>query len=51
MGTLTLLNSLHGLLNIEIGGLDCRVITTEYISLEYTCNIYCVMHWSMKFIS
>ena len=25
-----LLNSLHGLLNCEIGGLDCRVITTEY---------------------
>ena len=28
----TLVNSLHGLLNCEIGGLDCRVITTEYIS-------------------
>ena len=26
----TLVNSLHGLLNCEIGGLDCRVITTEY---------------------
>jgi len=25
-----LVNSLHGLLNCEIGGLDCRVITTEY---------------------
>ena len=24
----TLINSLHGLLNFEIGGLDCRVITT-----------------------
>jgi len=23
-------NSLHGLLNCEIGGLDCHVITTEY---------------------
>jgi len=23
-----LINSLHGLLNCEIGGLDCRVITT-----------------------
>jgi len=22
--------SLHGLLNCEIGGLDCRFITTEY---------------------
>ena len=29
--TLTsLVNLLHGLLNCEIGGLDCRVITTEY---------------------
>jgi len=27
---MTLVNSLHGLLNFEIGGLDCRVITTEY---------------------
>ena len=26
----TLVNSLHGLLNFEIGGLDCHVITTEY---------------------
>ena len=26
----TLVNSLHGLLNCEIGGLDCHVITTEY---------------------
>jgi len=27
--TLTLVNSLHGLLNCETGGLDRRVITTE----------------------
>ena len=26
----TLVNSLHGLLNCEIGGLECRVSTTEY---------------------
>jgi len=26
----TLVNSLHGLLNCEIGGLHCLVITTEY---------------------
>ena len=26
----TLVNSLHGLFNCEIGGLDCHVITTEY---------------------
>ena len=24
------MNSLHGLLNCEIGGLECHVITTEY---------------------
>jgi len=28
----TLVNSLHRLLNCEIGGLDCHVITTEYRS-------------------
>jgi len=27
----TLVNSLHGLFNCEKGGLDCHVITTEYI--------------------
>ena len=27
---LTLVNSLHGLLNCEIGGLDCHVIATKY---------------------
>jgi len=26
---------LRGLLNFEIGGLDCRVITTEYISCVF----------------
>ena len=26
----TLMNSLHGLLNCEIGELDCHVITAEY---------------------
>ena len=26
----TFVKSLHGLLNFEIGGIDCRVITTEY---------------------
>ena len=26
----TLLNSLHRLVNCEIGGLDCHIITTEY---------------------
>jgi len=26
----TLVNSLHRLLNCEIGGLDCHFITTEY---------------------
>jgi len=28
----TLVKSLHGLLNCKIGGLDCRGITTEYIT-------------------
>jgi len=35
MGILTFqgfVNSLHGLLNFEIGGLDCHFITTEYLS-------------------
>jgi len=43
----TLVNSLHGLLNCEIGGLDCHVITTEYkhVSIVYTCNTYFVMYW------
>ena len=37
-----LLNSLHGLLNYcEIGGLDCRVITTEY----RTCEIILYIHY------
>jgi len=38
----TLLNSLHGLMNFEIGELDCRVIITEYITCVhlYTCNTY-----------
>ena len=39
-----LVNSLHGLLNCEMGGLDCRVITTEYrehVSTVYKCNTYC----------
>ena len=33
----TLVNSLHGLLNCEIGGLMCHVITTEY----RTC-VHCI---------
>jgi len=42
----TLVNSIHGLLNIERGVVDCCVITTEYkhLSIEYTCNTFCVMH-------
>ena len=36
------MNSLPSLLNFEIGGLDCRVITTEYkhVSIEYTNAIH-----------
>ena len=33
----TLMNSLHGLLNCEIGGLDCHSITTEYIT-----RVHCI---------
>jgi len=42
----TLVNSFHGLLNFEIGGLDCRVIITEKLCrvVEYICNIYYVIH-------
>jgi len=48
MGTLTLVNSLHGLLNCENGRLDCHGITTEYrtqfMSIVYACNTYFVIH-------
>jgi len=33
----TLVNSLHGLLNCEIGGLVCHVIITEYIT-----HVHCI---------
>ena len=33
----TLVNLLHRLLNREIGGLDCHVITTEYI-----IHVHCI---------
>ena len=32
-----LVNSLHGLLNYEIGGLDCHVITIDY---KNKCSLY-----------
>jgi len=35
----TLPNSLNGLLNCEIGGLDCHVITTEYRT-----RVHCLRH-------
>ena len=35
----TLLNSLHGLLNWEIGGLDCSV-SIEHMSIVYALNTY-----------
>ena len=35
-----LLNSLHGLLNCEIGGLDCHVITTEYRTRVHCIHMY-----------
>jgi len=33
----TLVNSLHGLLNCEIGGLECHVIT-----IEYRTRVHCI---------
>ena len=36
----TLVNSLHRLLNCEIGGLDCRVITTEYRTRVHCKHMY-----------
>jgi len=47
----TLVNSLHGLMNCEIGGLDCRVITTEYrtrVHCIHRSHLF-VMHWSVLF--
>jgi len=35
----TLVNSLHRLLNCEIGGLDGRVITTEYITRDHSIHV------------
>jgi len=35
-----LVNSLHGLLNGEIGGLHCRVITTEYRTRVHCIHMY-----------
>ena len=35
----TLVNSLHGLLNCEMGGLECRVITT---CTEYRTHAHCI---------
>ena len=41
---LTSTNSLHRLLNCEIGGLDCHVITTEYktrVQCTHMCHLFC----------
>jgi len=35
----TLVYSLHRLLNCEIGGLDCRVIITEYKTRVHCTNM------------
>ena len=42
-------NSLHGLFNGEIGGLDCHAITTEYRKRVhlYTHVTPVLMHWLM----
>ena len=36
----TLVNSLHGQLKCEIGGLDCHVITTEYKTSVHCIHMY-----------
>jgi len=36
----TLVKSLHRLLNCEIGGLDCRVITAEYRTRVHYIHMY-----------
>ena len=48
----TSVNSLHGLLNCEIGGLDCRVITTEYRTRVHCIHMYHLfwMRCTMQFI-
>jgi len=35
----TLVNSLHSLLNFEIGGLDRSAITTEYVRVYKMCPL------------
>ena len=35
-----LVNSLHGLLNCELGVLDCRVSTTEYRTRVHCIHMY-----------
>jgi len=35
-----LVNSLHGLLNYEIGGLEWRIITTEYRTCVQCIHLY-----------
>ena len=37
----TLVNALHGLLNYDIGRLDCCVITTEFIKQVHWIHMYC----------
>ena len=48
--TKTLVGSLHGLLNCEIGGFRFVVLLQQSlysVSIVYTCNTYFVMHWSI----
>jgi len=40
----TFVNSLHRLLNFKIGGLDYRVITTEYIT-----RVHCIHRYLLIF--
>jgi len=53
----TLVYSLLGLLNCEIGGLDCRVITTEYkprvhrlhmLNLSYNTLVHVIQEYQVN---
>jgi len=46
----TLVNSLYGLLHCEIGGVDCRVSTTEYRTLVHCIHMLHLFCNCMYFI-
>ena len=44
------MNALHGLLNCEIGGLDCHVITTEYRPLVDCIHMYHLFFNALNYV-